>query len=52
MYNESKKYVSWQTGSAITFGSDPEKEYEECLLKGSTIKKVLTSKDQYPHGKS
>lgn len=52
MYNESKKYVSWQTGSAITFGSDPEKEFEECLLKGSAIKKVLTTKDQYPHGKS
>jgi para-aminobenzoate synthetase component I len=43
MYNASSKYLSYQLGSGITFYSDPEKEWEECLLKGEAIKKVLTS---------
>lgn len=43
MYNASKKYLSYQLGSGITFYSDPEKEWEECLLKGEAIKKVLTT---------
>ncbi|NQY68439.1 MAG: chorismate-binding protein, partial [Flavobacteriales bacterium] len=43
LYNESSNYVSISTGSAITINSDPEKEYEECLLKGHAIKQVLTS---------
>ncbi|OQP64831.1 aminobenzoate synthetase [Niastella vici] len=41
MYNATNKYLSFQAGSAITFYSDPEKEYEECLLKAAAIKKVL-----------
>jgi para-aminobenzoate synthetase component 1 len=41
MYNAANKYLSFQAGSAITFYSDPEKEYEECLLKAAAIKKVL-----------
>jgi len=41
MYNEPNKYLSFQTGSAITFYSDAEKEWEECLLKAQAIKKVL-----------
>ena len=43
MYNASKKYLSYQLGSGITFYSDPEQKWEECLLKGTAIKKVLTS---------
>ena len=43
MYNASNKYLSYKLGSGITFYSDPEKEWEECLLKGAAIKKVLTS---------
>lgn len=43
MYNASTKYLSYQLGSGITFYSDPEKEWEECLLKGEAIKKVLAS---------
>jgi para-aminobenzoate synthetase component 1 len=43
MYNATKKYLSYQVGSGITFYSDPEKEWEECLLKGEAIKKVLGS---------
>ncbi|MBL7710649.1 MAG: anthranilate synthase component I family protein [Chitinophagaceae bacterium] len=41
MYNTGSKYLSFQTGSGITFYSDPEKEWEECLLKAEAIKKVL-----------
>jgi para-aminobenzoate synthetase component 1 len=41
MYNATTKYLSFQTGSAITFYSDAEKEYEECLLKAAVIKQVL-----------
>jgi para-aminobenzoate synthetase component 1 len=43
MYNATAKYLSYQVGSGITFYSEPEKEWEECLLKGEAIKKVLTS---------
>lgn len=41
MYNADTSYLSFQTGSAITFYSDPEKEWEECLLKAEAIKAVL-----------
>ncbi|MBB6610299.1 anthranilate synthase component I family protein [Pontibacter sp. Tf4] len=40
-YNASKKYLSFMVGSAITYDSVPEKEYEECLLKAQGILKVL-----------
>jgi para-aminobenzoate synthetase component I len=43
MYNATSKYLSYQVGSGITFYSDPEKEWDECLLKAEAIKKVLTS---------
>jgi para-aminobenzoate synthetase component I len=43
MYNASSKYLSYQVGSGITFYSDPEKEWEECLLKAQAIKAVLSS---------
>ena len=46
LYNSSNRYLSFHTGSAITFYSDPEKEYEECLLKAAAIKKVLAA-NQY-----
>ncbi len=41
MYNAATKYLSYQAGSAITYYSEPEKEWEECLLKAEAIKKVL-----------
>ncbi len=41
MYNSSNRYLSYQVGSGITFYSDAEKEWEECLLKAEAIKKVL-----------
>lgn len=41
MYNATQQYLSYQVGGGITFYSDPEKEFEECLLKAEAIKKVL-----------
>jgi len=40
-YNASSSYLSFQTGSAITYESTPEKEYEECLLKAKAIMQAL-----------
>lgn len=47
LYNATNKYLSFQTGSAITFSSDPEKEYEECLLKAAAIKKALAETNTF-----
>ena len=41
LYNEKKRYLSIQVGSAITWKSIPEKEYEECNIKVEVIKKAL-----------
>jgi para-aminobenzoate synthetase component 1 len=41
MYNAQTGYLSYQAGSGITHYSNPQLEYEECLLKASAIKKVL-----------
>ncbi len=46
MYNSETGYLSYQVGSGITIYSDAGKEWEECLLKGRVIKKVLTG-DQH-----
>ncbi|MBE9584418.1 anthranilate synthase component I family protein [Mucilaginibacter sp. JRF] len=43
LYNANNKYLSFQTGSAITFNADAEQEYEECLLKAKAILEVLNS---------
>lgn len=40
-YNEKEKYLSFSVGSAITHLCDPEKEYEECLLKAAALIKSL-----------
>lgn len=42
MYNAADRYLSYQVGSGITFYSEAGREWEECLLKGAAIKKVLT----------
>jgi para-aminobenzoate synthetase component I len=41
MYNEATKYISVQAGSGITFYSDPEKEWEECMMKAAAMKTAL-----------
>ncbi|RPE00270.1 anthranilate synthase component I family protein [Aureibaculum marinum] len=40
-YNKTNKYLSYSVGGAITAKSDPEKEYEECLVKAIAMKKAL-----------
>ena len=42
-FNSNTGKASYQVGGGITIYSDPEKEYEECLLKASAIEKVLSS---------
>ncbi len=37
LYNKQKEILSCAVGSAITMKSDPEKEYEECLVKVNKI---------------
>ena len=41
-YNARNNYLSFMVGGAITMQCEPEKEYEECLLKAKAIMKVLT----------
>jgi para-aminobenzoate synthetase component 1 len=41
LYNASNQYLSYLVGGGITSQSDPENEYEECLLKAEAIKQVL-----------
>lgn len=41
LYNATAQYLGYQVGGGITFYSDPEKEYAECLLKAEAIRKVL-----------
>ncbi|HCF04105.1 anthranilate synthase component I family protein [Flavobacterium sp.] len=41
LYNQEKKYVSFSVGSAITSLSNPEDEYEECMLKARAMHEVL-----------
>lgn len=41
LYNLENEYVSFSVGSAITSLSNPEKEYEECLLKAKAMRSVL-----------
>ncbi len=42
LYNEAKKYLSYMAGSAITIGSVPEREYEECLLKAKAMQAAVS----------
>jgi len=41
LYNRESGYLAFPAGSGITFYSDPESEYEECLLKVAAIRSVL-----------
>ncbi len=41
LYNAPSKYLSYMAGSAITIGSDPEREYEECLLKARAMGRAI-----------
>ncbi len=41
LYNQTNQYLSYSVGGAITSKSNPEKEYQECLLKAIAMKKAL-----------
>jgi len=41
VYNTATQYLSYHVGSGITYYSDADAEYEECLLKAQAIKAVL-----------
>lgn len=41
LYNATTNYVSFAAGGAITALSDPEKEYEECMVKVKAMAEVL-----------
>jgi para-aminobenzoate synthetase component I len=41
LYNEKTRYLSFPAGSGITFYSDAEKEWDECLMKAAAIIQVL-----------
>lgn len=43
LYNASSKYLSYQVGGAIVYDSDPESEYEECLLKAKAMLAAIQS---------
>lgn len=42
LIDEEKKLASYSVGGAITFDSDPDLEYQECLLKSKAIRSVIT----------
>ena len=41
IYNTTTNRLSFPAGGGITWLSEPEKEYEECVLKASAIMKIL-----------
>ena len=44
LYRKDAEYLSLQVGSALTANSNPEMEYEECLLKAKGILEVISKK--------
>lgn len=44
LYNSHSNRLSFQVGSAITATADPEKEYQECLLKAKALFSAVSEK--------
>lgn len=44
LYNAETRYLQYFAGSAITFYSNAEQEYEECMLKTKAVREVLGRK--------
>lgn len=49
LFNAKNKYLSFQTGGAITALSDPGKEYDECILKAGGLMNVLHANECKPN---
>jgi para-aminobenzoate synthetase component I len=49
IYNAERKYLSFMAGSAITANSNPEKEYEECLLKAKAFFEIFSVEKSLSH---
>jgi para-aminobenzoate synthetase component 1 len=47
LFNESKKYVSFHVGSAITANCEPDLEYDECLLKAKALLQALNCTNNF-----
>jgi para-aminobenzoate synthetase component 1 len=45
LYNRPKRYLAYFAGSGITINSDPEKEYDECLMKVSAFEQIIKKPD-------
>jgi para-aminobenzoate synthetase component 1 len=43
LYNASTRYLSCQVGGAIVYDSEPEQEYDECLVKMGAMRKALNN---------
>lgn len=41
LYNADDKYLSFPTGSGITYYSQPQAEWQECQLKAAAIKQIF-----------
>jgi para-aminobenzoate synthetase component I len=41
LYNSNDQYLAYFAGSGITINSEPESEYDECLLKVAAIEKII-----------
>jgi len=41
LWNGLTRYLSFHTGGAVTFDSEAEAEYDECMLKARALKEVL-----------
>ena len=41
-YNATTQYLSYQTGGAITYDSDPEKEWDEMRLKAWALERIFS----------
>ncbi|CAN5249733.1 anthranilate synthase component I family protein [soil metagenome] len=42
IFNSKSKVLSFMVGSAITYDSDPDQEYQECLLKAKALREIFT----------
>ena len=41
MYNTATNYLSFSAGSGITFYSDAQREWEECMMKAEAMREAL-----------